>query len=88
MVSLNRSGHLRDCLVPDISPRILHGSDFPVPVLGHRLWLQGGIDHQNFRRIQNLKNPLERDLQFKEALGFSDDILTRIATLLRLPRRQ
>jgi uncharacterized protein len=43
MVSLNRCGHLRDCLRDEIAPRILHGSDFPVPVLGHRLWLQGWI---------------------------------------------
>ncbi len=34
LVSLNRSGHLRDCLRDEIEPRILHGSDFPVPVLG------------------------------------------------------
>ncbi|HEY4284610.1 MAG TPA: amidohydrolase family protein [Chthoniobacterales bacterium] len=85
MISLNRCGHLRDCLAPDISPRILHGSDFPVPVLGHRLWFQGAIDHKTFRRVQNLENPLERDLQFKKALGFSDDILTRVTDLLRQP---
>ena len=86
MVSLNRCGHLRDCLEADISPRIVHGSDFPVPVLGHRLWLQGGIDYQTFRRIQNEKNPLERDWKFKEALGFEHEIVTRVADLLPLSR--
>ena len=86
MVSLNRCGHLRDCLSSEISPRILHGSDFPVPVLGHRLWLQGALDRQTFRRIQRVTNPLERDWQFKGALGFSTDILTRVASLLRLSR--
>jgi len=84
LVSLNRCGHLRDCLESDISPRILHGSDFPVPVLGHRLWLQGAFDYQTFRRIQKEKNPLERDWRFKEAMGFSDEVLTCVATLLRM----
>ena len=85
MVSLNRCSHLRDCLGDEIAPRILHGSDFPVPVLGHRLRLQGVLDQQSFRRIQKLQNPLECDWQFKQALGFTDEIATRITGLLRLP---
>ena len=83
MVSLNRCGHLDDCLRPEIEPRILHGSDFPVPVLGHRLWLSGALGWQIFRATQRIKNPLERDLQFKKALGFSEEIATRVARLLR-----
>ncbi len=83
MVSLNRCGHLRDCLRDEIAPRILHGSDFPVPVLGHRMWLQGWIDRATFRRCQSVRNSLERDWQFKQALGFPDEIATRPATLLR-----
>ena len=83
MVSLNRCGHLRDCLREEIAPRILHGSDFPVPVLGHRLWLQGWLDRAAFRRCQQIRNPLERDWQFKRALGFRDEIATRVNELLR-----
>jgi uncharacterized protein len=86
MVSLNRCGRLRDCLRHEIAARILHGSDFPVPALGHRLWLQGALDRRTFRRIQQLQNPLERDWQFKEALGFTEDVLTRAADLLRMKR--
>jgi len=83
MVSLNRCGHLRDCPREEIALRILHGSDFPVPVLGHRMWLQGWIDRATFRRCQSVPNPLERDWQFKRALGFPGDIATRAAHLLR-----
>lgn len=83
MVSLNRCGHLLDCLRDEIAPRILHGSDFPVPVLGHRLWLQCRLKRETFRRIQKLKNPIERDWQFKEALGFTNEIRTRVTGLLR-----
>jgi len=84
LVSLNRCGHLRDCLREQIAPRILHGSDFPVPVLGHRLWLQSWIDRATFRRCQQIRNPLERDWQFKRALGFPEETATRAAGLLRL----
>jgi predicted TIM-barrel fold metal-dependent hydrolase len=84
MVSLNRCGHLRNCLREEIAARILHGSDFPVPVFGHRLWLQGWLERSAFRRCQQIRNPLERDWQFKRALGFSEEIATRAAGLLRL----
>lgn len=84
MVSLNRCGHLRDCLDDEIAPRILHGSDFPVPALGHRVWLQGWIDRSAFRRCQRIENPIERDWQFKLALGFPEEIAIRTAGLLRL----
>ena len=87
MVSLNRCGHLRDCLRAEVAPRILHGSDFPVPVLGHRMWLQGWLDRETFRRCQGIANPLERDWQFKLALGFSEEIATRPAGLLRTKNR-
>jgi predicted TIM-barrel fold metal-dependent hydrolase len=83
MVSLNRCGHLRDCLRGDIAARILHGSDFPVPVLGHRLWLQGWIDRATFRTIQKVANPLERDWRFKMALGYTEEMRTRATRLLR-----
>ena len=84
MISLNRCGHLRDCLRDGIASRILHGSDFPVPVLGHRLWMQGWIDRATLRRCQKIPNSLERDWQFKLALGFPEEIATRPAKLLRL----
>lgn len=86
LVSLNRCGHLRDCLRPEILPRILHGSDFPVPVLGHRLWMEGAFGWDAFRTCQNVKNPLERDWRFKQALGFSDEVRTRAARWLRMHR--
>lgn len=84
MVSLNRCAHLKDCLRTEIESRILHGSDFPVPVLGHRLWLNRSLDGKSFRRVQKINNPIERDFEFKKALGFSDQVFTRAEKLLRL----
>ena len=87
LVSLNRCGHLRDCLGKEIEPRILHGSDFPVPVLGHLLWWKGWIDRETWKRCQSIPNPLERDWQFKRAMGFSEEIAMRAGRLLRLGPR-
>jgi hypothetical protein len=84
MVSLNRSAHLLDCSRPELAPRVLHGSDFPVPVLGHRLRMTGVLERATFRAIQKIKNPLERDWQFKHAVGFREEARTRAAHLLRL----
>jgi hypothetical protein len=53
-------------------------------VLGHRLWLNGSIDREFFRRIQKIDNPLERDLRFKQAIGFPDETFARATELLRL----
>jgi hypothetical protein len=82
LVSLNRCGHLRDCLRPEIASRILHGSDFPVPVFGHRMWLQGWFDRETLKRCQSIENTLERDWQFKVALGYGEEFLTRVNDLL------
>ena len=87
MVSLNRCAHLPDCRRDEIVGRILHGSDFPVPVLGHRLWWEGRLSPQTFRACQAITNPLERDWRFKEALGFPEAVATRSADLLRLNDR-
>ncbi len=87
LVSINRCGHLRDCLDPAVAPRILHGSDFPVPVLGQRLWLQGWISRQQFKRIQEIPNALERDWQFKTAMGFPEETRSRVSSILRFPAR-
>ena len=82
-ISLNRCGRWRDCLRPEIEPRIVHGSDFPVPSLGHRLWLRGDLSWSDFRRTQRIENPLERDWEFKRLLGFGDEVRTRVSQLLR-----
>jgi predicted TIM-barrel fold metal-dependent hydrolase len=84
MVSLNRCAHLRDCLRPEILARILQGSDFPVPVLGHRLWMTRSFGWREFRCSQRIENPLERDWIFKQAIGFPEETRTRAASLLRL----
>ena len=73
MVSLNRCGHLRDCLRTEITPRILHGSDFPVPVLGHRMWLQRWIDTKTLRGNAEDRESIGARLAIQTCAGIFGD---------------
>jgi len=80
-----RSKHLQACLREPLVHRLLHGSDFPVPVMGHWAWMRGLVDWEAFRRLEREPNPLERDYQLKRAMGFPVETFTRIWQLLRQP---
>ncbi len=71
------------CLEAPVRERLVHGSDFPVGVFGHWAWLKGHLDWRTFRRWQRHPNVLERDYQFKRAMGFPDETFTRVNRLLR-----
>ena len=79
-----RGRHIPECLEAPLSLRILHGSDFPVPVLGHWAWMKRFISWSEFRRCACIENVLERDYQLKRAMGFGPETFTRIHQLLRL----
>ena len=80
-----RGRHVPECTRPPLAERILHGSDLPVPVYGLFPWLRGFISWDSFRRWQRSGNVLERDYQWKRAMGFPAETFTRLWTLLRLP---
>jgi hypothetical protein len=79
-----RGRHVREC-AGELADRLVHGSDFPVPVYGHFPWLRGLVDWKTFRRWQRAPNVLERDYQLKLAMGFPPETFTRIWGLLRVP---
>jgi uncharacterized protein len=78
-----RSKHFRHCLQSPLVERIVQGSDYPVPVFGHWAWMRGLIDAETLRRVEHCPNILERDYQLKRAIGFPDEVFTRIGQLLR-----
>lgn len=80
-----RGRHVRECLQEPLVDRMLHGSDFPVPVHGHFPWIKGYVDWQTFRQWERNPNILERDYQLKRAMGFPVETFTRIWDLLRIP---
>ena len=75
----------RECLREPLNSRMVHGSDYPVPVSGLWAWLRGFVDWQTYRRWEKHSNILERDYQLKLAMGFAPETFTRINSLLRLP---
>lgn len=68
---------------PERLGRIVHGSDFPVPV--QPLWarMRGLVSPAQARFIGGEPNVLERDYQVKAAMGFPPETFTRIWSLLR-----
>lgn len=76
-----RSQHFRECLGRE---RILHGSDYPVPVLGHWAWMRGLVDWETFRKWERCPNVLERDYRLKRAIGFGDAVFAGVEQLLRV----
>lgn len=62
--------------------KMLHGSDYPVPIFGHWAWMRGFINWNTFRKWQKHPNPIERDYQLKKAMGFPEATFTRLRTIL------
>ncbi len=77
-----RGQHVPECVREPLAARILHGSDYPVPVFGHWAWTRGLIRWEDFRRCEGLSNVLERDYQLKRAMGFPPESFCRIRRLL------
>ena len=78
-----RGRHIRACLREPLASRLIHGSDYPVPVFGHWAWAQRFVDWRSFRRCEQIGNVLEKDYQLKRAMGFPPEHFTRISPLLR-----
>jgi hypothetical protein len=78
-----RSRLLRRCLEPEVAQRLVHGSDYPVPISGVYAWIRGLIAWRTFRECARQPNPLERDCQIKRALRTDPAVFTRGWTLIR-----
>jgi len=80
-----RGRHIPECLCEPLASRLVHGSDYPVPVHGHWAWMRRCLNWEAFRFAELNPNILERDFQLKVAMGFSPESFTRIGKLLRRP---
>lgn len=78
-----RGRHVRECLKPGVVERMVHGSDYPVPVNGLWAWLRGFIPWSAWRKSARESNVIERDYQIKVAMGFPSEVFTRGWKLLR-----
>lgn len=77
-----RGRHIRECLQEPLLSRLIHGSDYPVPVHGHFAWMRRLVDWKVFRQWENHPNILERDYQLKLAMGFPPETFSRVGALL------
>jgi len=82
LCSLNRSHTVAKILAEPALERIIHGSDFPVPVGGLGPWRRGHIDWRTWRETRRERHPLQRDLRLKRAMGFPEACETRLDALL------
>lgn len=60
--------------------RLLHGSDFPIPVGAWYFWRELGW--RSVLELQGIKNPLDRDVRIKRAVGMPPETFTAAGTLL------
>lgn len=70
-------GLARDPLLAD---RTLYGSDYPVP--SNAVYYVGRLGLRRAWRLERERNPLQRDLELKRALGYPDATLSRAAAVL------
>lgn len=82
-----RGRHVRECLKAGNVERMVHGSDYPVPVNGVWAWLRGFVSREAWRGAARETNVLERDYQLKRAMGFPTEVFTRGWQLLRLDKK-
>lgn len=85
LCSINRARTLKHILPVKVQRRIIHGSDYPVPVSGLGPFLMGKLGWGEYREFSGSKmaNILERDYQLKKQIGFSADTFTRMDELLK-----
>ncbi|KAB2659773.1 MAG: amidohydrolase family protein [Verrucomicrobia bacterium] len=81
------NNRIRGRVVPEtqsepLASRILHGSDWPVPVSAFWARAKGLIDAANHTAWARHPNLLERDYQLKRAMGYAPECFTRVWSLL------
>ncbi len=78
----NRVRHYRRLLRSGIDWRqVLHGSDYPVPAMP---WcFIGKLTRAEIRRCSAVKNPFDRDVELKRAVGIPESVFANAAKLFR-----
>ena len=65
---------------PELHPKLVHGSDFPIPV--NPVFFLGRLRTRAFR-VWRATSWIERDYRLKVALGLGDEVMTRAWDILR-----
>lgn len=79
--NLSRFPHLpRFAKDAELTARTLHGSDWPVPT--NSIYYVRELGRRRVLSLEREKNPLQRDIAIKRALGYPDEVLTRASSIL------
>jgi predicted TIM-barrel fold metal-dependent hydrolase len=82
LASPNRWRTIPALLDPKIQSRVIHGSDFPIPSGGFGPWMGNLLNKSDYFKSRKIKNPLERDVFIKRAVGFQESTFSRLAKLI------
>ena len=87
LTQINKLGALREVLRrPEFRGRLVYGTDFPLinmPIISPRFFPLDLSLRQRWQ-ISRIKNPWDRDVALKQALGVPADVFTRAEKLLHL----
>jgi predicted TIM-barrel fold metal-dependent hydrolase len=83
LCSPNRARTIKHILPVEIQQRIIHGSDYPVPVSGIGPWMSRHLSWAQHRAIKKEENILQRDYLLKKSIGFEAATFTRMDEILR-----
>ena len=79
--NLSRFPHLpRFAKDAELTARTVHGSDWPVPT--NAIYYVRELGRRRVLSLEREKNPIQRDVSIKRALGYPDDVLTRASSIL------
>ena len=67
---------------PSLWPKLVHGSDFPVPPVPLAFLSRLG---RRYQQVVAARSWIDRDMLLKRSLGLPEDVFCRAASLLRLP---
>ena len=83
----NRARTLKYLFSEEVQSRVIHGSDYPVPVSGFGPWMFGRLSWAQYRGASRVakreKNVLQHDLVLKREMGFDEGVFTRMDALLQ-----
>ena len=82
LASPNRWRTIPALLDPKIQSRVIHGSDFPIPSGGLGPWMGKLLSGADYSKSRKIKNPLERDVFIKKAIGFKENTFTVLGEIL------
>lgn len=90
LTQINKSRYLKDVIRrPEFRHRLLYGTDYPLvamPILVSAWYHPFRLSVRQMYSIMKIKNPWDRDVALKQALGFPSEVWTRAEEILPLSR--